>query len=138
MNSLIKTIDNTFPLRLGLMAIMIMHGIPSFVEGSVIDFGDALSEVWGFGFMGLPMAILIKLIHVASIPALLLNKYLKPLAAFNIVIFIMGIVLIHWKQGWYVVGGGNGGIEFNVLLIFAFATFLFPERLMKKLRPGIN
>jgi len=138
MNTIIKSLDNTFLLRVGLIAIMIMHGIPSFVEGSVVDFGDALSEVWGFGFMGLPMAILIKLIHVVSIPALFLNKYLRPLAVLNIIIFIMGIVLIHWRQGWYVVGGGAGGVEFNVLLIFAFATFLFPEGLIKKVKPSLQ
>jgi putative oxidoreductase len=40
-------------------------------------------------------------------------------------------VLIHWKNGWYVVGGGTGGIEYNFLLIFSFATFLFPDGLVK-------
>ena len=123
-------LDRTFLLRFGLMLTMIMHGIPSFVNGSVIDFGKRLDEVFGFGFMGIPMAILVKLIHVVSIPALFLNKYLKPLAVLNIIIFIMGIVLIHWKHGWYVVGGGSEGVEFNVLLIFAFSIFVFPNGLV--------
>ena len=127
-----NNLDRTFLLRFGLMVIMIMHGIPSFVEMSVIDFGNALTEVFGFGIMGLPMAIVIKLIHVVTIPALLLNKYLKPLALLNIIIFITGILLIHWKHGWYVVGGGSEGIEFNFLLIFAFSTFIFPNGLVKK------
>ena len=124
-----NNLDRTFLLRFGLMVIMIMHGVPSFIEMSVIDFGKAM-EGW-FGFMGIPLAIVVKLIHVVTIPALLCNKYLKPLAALNIVIFLMGIILIHWKQGWYVVGGGSGGIEFNFLLIFTFATFLFPDGLVK-------
>jgi putative oxidoreductase len=127
----IKTnLDRTFLLRFGLMVIMIMHGIPSFVEGSVIDFGNALTEAFGFGFMGIPTAILVKAIHVLTIPALLFNKYLKPLALLNIIIFVMGIVLIHWKHGWYVVGGGSEGVEFNFLLIFSFATFVFPNGLV--------
>jgi putative oxidoreductase len=125
-----NNLDRTFLLRFGLMVIMIMHGIPSFVEMSVIDFGNALTDVFGFGFMGLPMAILVKTIHVLTIPALLLNKHLKPLAMLNIIIFVMGIVLIHWKHGWYVVGGGSEGIEFNFLLIFSFSTFLFPNGLV--------
>ncbi|HTH55266.1 MAG TPA: hypothetical protein VL728_04425, partial [Cyclobacteriaceae bacterium] len=99
-----RNLDRTFLLRFGLMVIMIMHGVPSFIEMSVIDFGNALTEVFGFGFMGIPMAIFVKLIHVLTIPALFLNKYLKPLAVLNIIIFVMGIVLIHWKHGWYVVG----------------------------------
>jgi putative oxidoreductase len=125
-----NNLDRTFLLRFALMVIMIMHGIPSFVEMSVIDFGDALADVFGFGPLGIPAAILVKTIHVLTIPALLLNKYLKPLALLNIIIFIMGIVLIHWKHGWYVVGGGSEGVEYNFLLIFSFATFLFPNGLV--------
>ena len=124
-----NNLDRTFLLRFALMVIMIMHGIPSFIDMSVIDFGRFM-EGW-FGFLGIPMAILVKLIHVVSIPALLFNKYLKPLAVLNIIIFLMGIILLHWKQGWYVVGGGSEGVEYNFLLIFAFATFLFPEGLVK-------
>jgi putative oxidoreductase len=130
-----NNLDNTFLLRFGLMVIMIMHGIPPFVEMSVIDFGQALSEALGFGIFGIPTAIVVKLIHVLTIPALFLNKYLKPLAMLNIIIFIMGIVLIHWRHGWYVVGGGSEGVEFNFLLIFAFSTFLFPKGLVI-LKPG--
>lgn len=130
MDSLKNTLDRTFLLRFGLMVIMIMHGIPSFVEMSVIDFGHALTDAFGFGIMGIPTAILVKSIHVLTIPALLLNKFLKPLAVLNIIIFIMGIVLIHWKHGWYVVGGGSEGIEFNFLLIFCFSTFIFPNGLL--------
>ena len=127
-----NNLDRTFLLRFGLMVIMIMHGIPSFVEMSVIDFGEALRDAFGFGVMGIPAAILVKSIHVLTIPALFFNKYLKPLAALNIIIFVMGIVLIHWKHGWYVVGGGSEGVEFNFLLIFSFSTFIFPNGLVNK------
>jgi putative oxidoreductase len=80
-----NNLDRTFLLRFALMIIMIMHGVTSFMDMSVIDFGRFM-EGW-FGFMGVPMAILVKLIHVVTIPALLFKKYLKPLAALNIVIF---------------------------------------------------
>ena len=29
----------------------------------------------------------------------------------------MGIVLVHAKSGWFVVGGGSNGAEYSVLLI---------------------
>ena len=125
-----NNLDRTFLLRFGLMITMIMHGVTSFVEMSVIDFGYALRDVFGLGIMGVPLAILVKLIHVVTIPALLFNKYLRPLAVLNIIIFVAGIVLIHWKHGWYVVGGGSEGVEFNVLLIFAFSVFVFPDGLL--------
>ena len=127
-----NNLDRTFLLRFGLMVIMIMHGIPSFVEMSVIDFGEALRDAFGFGILGIPAAILVKSIHVLTIPALFLNKYLKPLAILNIIIFVTGIALIHWKHGWYVVGGGSEGFEFNFLLIFSFSTFVFPNGLVSK------
>jgi len=122
-------LDRTFLLRFALSVIMVMHGIPSFVDMSVMEFGKGLEEL--VGWLGTPLAILVKLIHVVSIPALLLNKFLKPLAVLNIIIFVMGIILVHAKNGWYVVGGGTEGIEYNFLLIFSFATFLFPDGLIK-------
>ncbi len=130
MNSITKNLDHTFLLRFALAVIMIMHGIPSFIDMSVIDFGHGLEE--DFGFFGVPIAIAVKAIHVVTIFALLFNKYLKPLAVLNICIFIAGIIMIHGANGWYVVGGGRNGVEFNFLLIFSFATFLFPEGLVKK------
>ena len=130
MNWISKNLDQTFLLRFALAVVMVMHGIPSFVEMSVIDFGHGLEE--DFGFMGIPIAIAVKLTHVVSIFALLLNRYLKPLAVLNIIIFIAGIIMIHAANGWYVVGGGSNGIEFNFLLIFSFATFLFPNGLVKR------
>jgi len=126
-----NNLDHTFLLRFALIVVMIMHGIPSFVEGSVIGFGHHLAEAFGFGILGVPTAILVKAIHVVTIPALMLNKYLKPLAMLNIIIFIMGIILVHSKHGWYVVGGGSEGVEYNFLLIFSFATFIFPNGLVR-------
>ena len=34
--------------------------------------------------------------------------------------------MIHAKNGWYVVGGGSNGVEYNFLLIFCFMSFIFP------------
>jgi putative oxidoreductase len=130
MNSLTKNLDHTFLLRFALAVIMVMHGIPSFIDMSVIDFGRRLEG--DFGFLGIPIAVAVKGIHVVTIFALLFNKYLKPLAVLNIIIFIAGIIMIHAANGWYVVGGGRNGVEYNFLLIFSFATFLFPEGLTKK------
>lgn len=130
MDFLKKNFDRTFLLRFALAVIMVMHGVTSFLNMSVLDFGKRLEEL--FGIMGTPVAILVKGIHVVSIAALLTNRYIKPLAVLNIIIFIMGIILVHGRNGWYVVGGGTNGIEFNFLLIFCFLTLVFPEGIMGK------
>ena len=43
----------------------------------------------------------------------------------------MGIVLVHFKEGWFVVGGGRNGWEYNFLLIFVLLAILFPEGIKK-------
>jgi putative oxidoreductase len=46
----------------------------------------------------------------------------------NILILVMGIVLVHYPEGWYVVGGGRNGVEFNVLLISVFTYLIILDQ----------
>ncbi|AEI50761.1 hypothetical protein [Runella slithyformis] len=50
----------------------------------------------------------------------------------TIFILVMGIVLIHFKEGWFVVGGGRNGVEFHFLLIVVLLTLAFFNGLRKK------
>jgi putative oxidoreductase len=34
----------------------------------------------------------------------------------------MGIILVHAKEGWFVVGAGRNGVEYSVLLIAVFVA----------------
>jgi putative oxidoreductase len=56
-----------------------------------------------------------------------MDKYLKTVATANITIFVLGIIYVHWQNGWFVVGGGTNGAEFNFLLIFCFLNLMYPE-----------
>ncbi len=38
---------------------------------------------------------------------------------------LMGIILVHAPNGWYVVGPGAGGVEFNVVLIASLLMLVF-------------
>jgi putative oxidoreductase len=129
--------NNTFLLRFALAVILGMHSIPSIFQGSVNDFGNLYLNSVGFAPFGLYIAWAIKLTHLVSIPLLLINKYLKPLALANIFILVMGIIMIHFQEGWFVVGGGRNGVEFNFLLIFALLTLMFPRGLMAQM-PAIS
>jgi putative oxidoreductase len=44
----------------------------------------------------------------------------------------MGIIMVHAREGWFVVGAGRNGVEFNVLLIAAFLTVRCPEGLRRR------
>ncbi len=124
--------SSTFLLRFAVAIILGMHSIPTILEGSVNDFGNLYLNSVGFAPFGLYIAWAIKLTHLFSVPLLLLNKYLKPVALANIFILVMGIIMVHYQEGWFVVGGGRNGVEFNFLLIFSLLTMLFPNGLTKK------
>lgn len=109
--------DPTIVLRITLFVILIMHSVPGMFNGGVHAFGANYLNNVGFGPVGLPLAWAIKLSHVACALLLLANRYVIIASLITIVILVMGIVMLHYKEGWYVVGGGRNGSEFNVLLI---------------------
>ncbi|WP_248574846.1 DoxX family protein [Flavobacterium sp. H122] len=125
-------LKDTFLLRLGVAVVMAMHSVPSIVSGDIISFGNEYLAKNGFGFMGLPLAFMVKGIHLFSVFSLLFNKFIKPIAILNSIILILGIVMIHASEGWYVVGGGRNGVEFNFILITIFLSFLLPDGMFKK------
>lgn len=110
---------------------MLMHSLPSFLTMDVLSFGSDYLAHQGFGVLGVPLAIIIKLIQLLTAPALIFNKYVKIFSALNIVILVAGIFMIHIFEGWYVVGGGRNGVEFNFILIFIFLSFIFPNGIQK-------
>ncbi len=116
----------TFILRLAVAIILFMHSIPGMFNNGINDFGNHYLNEVGFAPVGVPLAWAIKLSHVAAAICLLLNKYVKWAAAITILILVAGIVMVYFKEGWFVVGGGSNGVEFNFLLIAVLVTFMFP------------
>ncbi len=119
-------------LRCALSIILLMHSVISIFSGDVNSFGINYLDTIGFYPIGLYLAWTVKLIHLVSVFLLWTDRYIKPVALCNILIFVFGIYYIHWESGWYVVGGGTKGIEFNILLIFSFINLIFPEVVLKK------
>lgn len=116
-----------FYIRSALSVILLMHSVVSIFSGDVNDFGRLYLDTVGFMPFGIYLAWAIKLIHLFSVFLIWYDPYVKAVSIFNILIFIFGIYLIHWHNGWYVVGGGTNGIEFNVLLICCFLQLMFTE-----------
>jgi putative oxidoreductase len=123
--------NSTFLLRLAVAIILFMHSIPGMFNNGINDFGNLYLNQQGFAPLGVPLAWAIKLSHVAAAFCLLFERYVKVASIITIAILIMGIVMVHLREGWYVVGGGRNGIEFNFLLIFALLTIMFPRGLKK-------
>jgi putative oxidoreductase len=112
-----RIITPTLVLRITLAAVFFMHGIPSIFTGGVNNFGNLYLNEVGFAPIGLPLAWMIKLSHVVCAVLLILNRYIRVAALITIPILVAGIILIHAAEGWFVVGAGRNGVEFNVLLI---------------------
>jgi putative oxidoreductase len=126
-----KIFNSTFLLRLAVAIILFMHSVPGMFDNGVNDFGNLYLDQIGFAPFGIFMAWAIKLSHLVAALCLLFEKYVKLSSFITILVLITGIILIHFKEGWYVVGGGRNGVEFNFLLIFALLTIMFPNGLKK-------
>jgi putative oxidoreductase len=120
-------IHTTLLLRVALAIILLTHGLPGMFDGGVNAFGNLYLNQIGFAPLGLPIAWAIKISHVVCAALLILNKYIKPASIITISILVMGIVLIHFREGWFVVGGGRNGMEYNFLLIIVFIHIMFPN-----------
>jgi len=126
-----KTFNSTFLLRLAVTIILLMHSVPGMFNNGINDFGNLFLNQIGFAPFGVLLAWGIKLSHLAAALCLLFEKYVKWASLVTILILITGIVLVHFEEGWFVVGGGRNGIEFNFLLIFVLLAIMFPNGLKK-------
>lgn len=111
-------------LRYTIVAILLMHGVTALANGSISGFGGHLNDI-GFAPAGIVLAYLIKISHVVCAALLVLNKYVRWACVVTIAILVMGIILVHGRNGWFVIGGGTNGVEFNLLLIAGLIHFFF-------------
>jgi putative oxidoreductase len=124
-----KILNSTFLLRFAIAIILLAHSVPGMFDNGINDFGNLYLNQIGFAPLGVPIAWSIKLSHLVAAFCLLFEKYVKWACIVTILVLMAGIVLVHFKEGWYVVGGGRNGVEFNFLLIFALLTIMFPKGL---------
>ncbi|MCF3110983.1 hypothetical protein LL912_19510 [Niabella sp. CC-SYL272] len=128
-------LNNTFLLRFAVSVILLVHSIPGMFNGGIIGFGAYLNKS-GLAHLGVLLAWLIKLSHIGAAICLLANKWIRIAGGITIFILIMGIVMVHFKEGWYVVGGGRNGVEFNFLLIFVLLAIMFPQGISLRKKGG--
>ena len=107
-------------VRIAAGAMMIIHGTYRIFDRGVPGFGEYL------GSQGLPagtaVAWLLTIVEVAGGILLVSGRFVRPLCVWFILELLAGIAMVHFREGWFVVGGGRNGFEYSALLIVCFAA----------------
>lgn len=102
-------------LRFTLAGLIAAHGLARWTFDAVPPFGAWLSsQGWP---AGLALAWGITLLEIAGPVLLALGRCIRVLCLAFAALYAMGILLVHAKAGWFVVGLGRNGSEYSVLLI---------------------
>lgn len=102
-------------LRAAVALTMVIHGVTRVYLGGVKPFGEFLADK-GFP-QSAAAAWLLTGIEIAGGVALLAGFFSRPLAAWFALQLAAGIALVHFREGWFVVGAGRNGMEYSVVLI---------------------
>lgn len=109
-------------LRVVLGITFIMHGVPKLV-------GGAAGTAEMFAGLGIPAPTLaawfITILETFGGLALVLGAFVVPVSLLLAIHMATGILLVHWKMGFYVIGPGQGGMEFNLVLIASLLAMAF-------------
>jgi putative oxidoreductase len=112
-------------VRVAVGLIMASHGLEPLLSGGVAGLGGYLSSL-GFP-MGNALAWIIVLTELIGGCILAIGWFRTWICIALLGILGMGIVLVHGQQGWFVVGAGSNGMEFNVLLMLCLVAILLEK-----------
>lgn len=107
-------------VRTALGLLLGIHGVTRLLSGGVVPFGEFLSA--RHFPLGSLLAWGITIFELVGPLCLIAGRFVRWVAPIHITILAMGIVLVHYAEGWFVVGGGWGGMEYSVLLILCLAA----------------
>lgn len=110
-------------IRLVLAVLMFIHGAARISNGTVGGFGEFL------GTQGIPLgfylAWTLTIFELVGSVLMAVGFHAWIIAIIFAVHLTFGIVLVHWKEGWFVVGAGRNGIEYSVLLVCSFIAVAY-------------
>jgi len=109
-------------LRILMGGIFVSHGIARLYYQSLEDFGGFLSA------KGLPLGFIlawvITIAEMVSGTLLMAGKFVRYCVLFHALVILAGILMVHLPNGWFVVGHGQGGMEYSILIL-AVLFFLY-------------
>ena len=108
-------------LRVVIGLIFVMHGAPKLaggIEGTAVFLGSIGIPLSGVAAWGIALA------ETLGGACLIAGLFVTPFSLLLAAHMVAGIFLVHLANGFYVVGPGQGGYEFNLLLIAALQTLV--------------
>jgi putative oxidoreductase len=102
-------------LRVAAASVFVIHGSARIALGGVEPFGAFLVDS-GLPF-GTLVAWLITIVEVSGGLLLAMGIAVRPLVLWFGIQIAVGILLVHGKDGWFVVGAGRNGAEYSVLIL---------------------
>jgi putative oxidoreductase len=104
-------------LRISVAGIFLAHAIVRITGGTIDRFAGYL------GNKGFPLALtivwLITAYEIIGGVLLIIGKLTKWMSFGFILMLLLGIIIIHANNGWFVGEHGSGGIEYSFILIMA-------------------
>lgn len=121
-----KAVRALTALRIGVATLLFIHGAYRIYVNGPPGFGEALSSM-GLPF-GVGIAWGITLMEVVGTLVMASGRFVPYLALYFASILTAGIIIVHAKEGWFVVGGGRNGVEYSVLLILSLLVTAYADR----------
>lgn len=115
---------------LGLAILRVVVGVIFIAHGAPKIFGGMEGTAGFFGSLGIPLPIvaawMVSLLEFLGGIALIAGFLVTPIALLLTTHMLIGILLVHAANGFYVVGPeAQGGVEFNLLLGASLLMLVF-------------
>jgi putative oxidoreductase len=119
-------------IRIVLAILLFVHGVTRAKLGTVDAFGaflDSRDIPFGIG-----VAWFVTLFELCAAPALAWGRMVTAICLVFASIYACGIWLVHWPEGWFVVGAGRGGMEYSVLILACLSGLAWAHRPTRRTR----
>lgn len=111
-------------VRIGVALIILMHPLHGYTHPEGLPNFGAFLEGLGYPF-GTALAWSVITLQALCSIALIANRFVIPACIGHMVVISFGLVHVHYQYGWYVVGPGNGGMEWGAILLTSLAGVLW-------------
>jgi putative oxidoreductase len=118
-------------IRLAVASVFLVHALARIGLGIVDDFAGYWMATFGVSrSVGLVASWTVTGVELIGGLAIALDRWVLPFAIWFGAQMVVGILTIHGKAGWFVVGAGRNGMEYSVLILAGLATvvLLQPKR----------